>query len=299
MDIIMLDQAKQKRYGGLSMALGAFDGLHIGHMALIDAVRQGPGQSAALTFDTLPGEYFHGDKRPRRLFTYEEKLDAFEAAGIDVLCMAHFDKDFAAISSDGFTSMLKDCFSPAVVVAGYNYTYGRHAGGDAQSLMEAGEALGFAVRIIPPVIAGGAPVSSSRIRVCLESGDVAQAALLLGRAYALCGRVGSGRGIGGTKLGFPTANLYVPEEKLIPRSGVYSVEIDAAGGSYRGVCNIGVNPTVSDGGQKSIEIHILSLSADLYGRHITARFLKRLRDEKKFRSIEELKDQIKRDIESL
>ncbi len=298
MEIIKLNEARKKHYHGLSVALGAFDGLHIGHMALIDAARQAPGQSAVLTFDTLPGELFCSE-RPQHLMTTEEKTCAFAAAGIDIFCVAHFDKKFASIESEEFERILAEAFSPRLVVAGYNYTYGCHACGNAQTLMDAGRKLGFEVCIIPPVIAHGEAVSSSRIRRCLEAGDVVLAEELLGRPYSVCGKVGRGRGIGSTQLGFPTANIRVSREKLIPSSGVYSVEIDAVGGNYKGVCNIGINPTVSESGSRSIEIHILALSADLYRRKITVRFKKRLRDEKKFSNLDELKQQIQRDIDSI
>ena len=299
MQIITLDQAKKAPYKGLSIALGAFDGLHIGHMALIEAVTQGKGKSAVLTFDTLPGEYFRAEKRPAHLFTSEEKQRAFEAAGIDVYCVAHFDTHFAQMSSSNFENMLYDIFAPSLVVAGYNFTYGRGAQGNAQSLKAAGANYGFDVRIIAPILSDGEPVSASRIRVCIEAGDVSQTAMLLGRPYEVFGTVISGRQIGSTKLGYPTANLHVPEEKLIPLGGVYGVETQIEGQIYKGVCNIGTNPTVSQSGQKSIEIHILSLSQNLYGKCISVRFIKRLRGEKKFDSVEQLKEQIKHDIERL
>lgn len=298
MDVISLNQIKQKHYGRFSVALGAFDGLHIGHMALIEAVKNSPGKSAVLTFEPLPAEYFGG--RSLRLFTKEEKIAAFEKAGIDILCIAEFDDAFAQKSCEEYEKTLADYFSPFVIVAGYNYTYGLDAKGNADSLIESGKKLGFDVKIIPPVISGGQTVSASRIRSNLESGDVAAAAELLGRPYTLSGSVESGRGIGSSKLGFPTANLCVPEQKIIPKSGVYSVNICHNGDCYKGVCNIGYNPTVADNNtKKSIEIHILSLSENIYRHNITAHFIKRLRDEKKFGSIEELKAQIKRDIRSI
>lgn len=299
MQTITLDQAKRDGYEGLSIALGAFDGLHIGHMALIDAIKQGPGKNAVLTFDTLPGEYFRVEIDAAHLFTSEEKQRAFEAAGIDIYCVAHFDKQFAQMSSSDFEKMLFEVFSPSLVVAGYNFTYGSGAQGNAKTLAAAGASLGFNVRIIDPVLSGEEPVSASRIRSCIKSGNVSQAAALLGRPYEIFGTVISGRQIGSTKLGFPTANLCVPHEKLVPKGGVYSVETDVSGQSYKGVCNIGTNPTVSHSGQKSIEIHILSLAQNLYGHCLSVRFIKRLRDEKKFDSVEQLKEQIKQDISGI
>ncbi|MFA5675026.1 MAG: bifunctional riboflavin kinase/FAD synthetase [Christensenellales bacterium] len=298
MEVITLERIKQKNYGIMSVALGAFDGLHIGHMALLNAAAGVRGKSAVLTFEPLPAEYFGG--RSLRLFTKEEKIAAFEKAGVDIMCVARFDGAFAQITSEEYEKMIAGYFSPSVVVAGYNYKYGLDARGDAESLKRAGGIYGFDVKIIPPVIYGGQTVSASRIRLCLEEGDVALAASLLGRPYALSGTVGCGRGIGGSKLGFPTANLCVPARKIIPKVGVYAVDIYHGGDCYKGVCNIGYNPTVTDNNnQKSVEIHILSLAENIYDHNITAHFIKRLRDEKKFGGVEELKAQIKRDIRSV
>ena len=299
MKIISWAQAQKTNFKDLSLALGTFDGLHIGHMALINAVRQGPGQSAVFTFDALPIDLFNAAHPPMRLFTLEEKKAAFEKTGIDYLCVAHFDKRFASIDHHAFPKMLRDVFHPVCVVAGYNYTYGKFAKGSTSSLARDGESLGFQVREIAPVIYDGEPVSSTRIRECIEAGNVERAADLLGYAYTMTGTVGAGRGIGSRKLGFPTANLMAPPEKIVPLRGVYGVDIVLDGRMYQGVCNVGVNPTVSAGGRESIEIHILALNQDLYGKTISVSFKKRIRDEKKFSSLDELKTQIQRDIQCI
>ena len=299
MRVINWPQAKKMRYNELSLALGTFDGLHIGHMALIEAVKQGPGESAVLTFDALPIDLFIGDHRPMRLFTLDEKKAAFEKTGIDYLCVAHFDKKFASINLHAFETMIKETFMPVRIAAGYNYTYGRHAEGNADTLEKAGKTMGFDVCVIPPVIYDDEPVSATRIRECIEAGNVERAAVLLGYGYSMTGRVGAGRGIGSRKLGFPTANLCVPEEKIIPLRGVYGVDINVDGKQYKGVCNIGVNPTVSSGTRESIEIHILTLNQDIYGQVISVSFYKRIRDERKFDSIQALKEQISKDIQSI
>lgn len=299
MKVISLQQAKTIRFKDLSLALGTFDGLHIGHMALIDAVRSGSGESAVLTFDSLPVDYFYGDHRPMRLHTLEEKIAAFEKTGIDYLCITRFDKKLASIDKDKFTTLLRDVFSPVRVVAGYNYTYGREAKGNTDTLQKAGKKHGFEVCVIPPVFSEGEPVSATRIRECIEAGNVVRAAALLGTRYSLTGKIGTGRGIGSSKVGFATANLSAPPEKIIPLRGVYGVEVNVDGQLYNGICNIGFNPTVSNARRKTIEIHIIGLKANLYGKTLTAYFEKRLRNEKKFQSIEALKAQIQRDIDSL
>ena len=298
MKIIDLKQAKRTRFKNLSLALGTFDGLHIGHMALIDALKAYDGQSAVFTFDSLPMDLFSADHKPMRLFTIEEKKEAFERTDIDYLCVTHFDKRFADMQKDDFTRMLKNDFSPKFIVAGYNYTYGRHAEGNGDTLTKQGQKLGFETRIIPPVIFDGEPVSSTRIRECIAAGGIRRANALLGYAYDIRGIVHRGQGIG-ESLGFPTANISVAREKIIPRRGVYATHVRIGTRRYRGVCNIGIRPTVSSDMKESIEVHILDLNRDIYGEEIVIYFDRRIRDEKHFESKEALIAQIERDIESL
>ena len=298
MKIIDLKQAKRTRFKDLSLALGTFDGLHLGHMALIDALKAYDGHSAVFTFDSLPMDLFSADHKPMRLFTIDEKKEAFEQTGIDYLCITHFDKRFADMDKDQFTRMLKKVFSPKHVIAGYNYTYGRHAAGNGDTLTAQGQKLGFETHIIPPVIFDGEPVSSTRIRECIAAGGIERANALLGYAYDIRGTVHRGQGIG-ESLGFPTANISVAREKSIPRRGVYATHVLVGGQRYRGVCNIGVRPTVSNSMKESIEVHILDLNRDIYGEEIVIYFDRRIRDERRFTSQDELITQINRDIESL
>ncbi len=298
MKVISLDEAGSIRFNRLTLALGTFDGLHVGHMALIEAAKSGAGESAVLTFDSLPMEVFSADPRPIRLFTMREKTEAIKNAGVDYLCAVHFDKAFAGMKHEAFAEMIRNRFSPERIIAGYNYTYGCRALGNVNTLQQEGTALGFKVSVIPPVIVEGEPVSSSRIRECLAAGDVEHANKLLGYAYSVSGKVGRGRGIG-RRLLYPTANIVVPKEKLLPRKGVYNVDISVGGLCCRGVCNIGVNPTVSGKNRESVEAHIIGLSQKIYGEEVTVRFKKRIRDEIKFSDIQSLKEQIARDIESV
>ena len=298
MKVITLDEAKKLRFERLSLALGTFDGLHVGHMALIEAAKNGDSQSAVFTFDSIPMELFSADPRPMRLFTMEEKIEAMRRAGVDYLCAMHFDKAVAGIRHEAFIKMIYNAFTPKRVVAGYNFTYGWHAKGNAETLQEAGRRLGFEVCIVPPVIVEGEPVSSTRIRECLAAGSVGRANKLLGYTYSLSGIVGKGHGIG-HRLLYPTANLIVGREKLLPRKGVYAVNVESGGQAYRGVCNIGVNPTVSSSGRESVEVHIIGLKRELYGESMAVRFLRRIRDEIRFSDTQTLKEQIARDIESV
>ncbi|MGE5493972.1 MAG: bifunctional riboflavin kinase/FAD synthetase [Burkholderiales bacterium] len=298
MEIITLEQARRIKFCGLSIALGTFDGLHIGHMALINALLGFGGKSAVFTFDSLPSDLFLAEHKPSHLFTLEEKAAAFCNAGIDYLCIARFDRKFAGINKTEFASTIINTFSPVNIVAGYNYTYGRHAQGNADTLKSFAEKHGCNVVIIPPVIFDGEPVSSTRIRECIAAGGIERANALLGYRYSVSGTVEKGTGLG-NKLGFPTANITADREKILPLRGVYSVSVAVGGSEYKGVCNIGVKPTVSNGVKETIEVHIIGLSADLYGQNVTIYFNKRIRDEKKFASKEELAAQIKRDIASI
>ena len=298
MRVITLGEAKEIEFKRLSLALGTFDGLHVGHMALIDAAKNGLGESAVFTFDSVPMELFSEDPRPMRLFTLEEKVEAMRRAGVDYLCAVHFDKTMAEMKHKSFTDMIRSTFAPDRVIAGYNFTYGRHAEGSVETLQLAGEEFGFEVCVIPPVFVEGEPVSSTRIRECIAAGSVERANKLLGYEYSVSGEVGRGRGIG-HRLLYPTANIAVCKEKLLPRKGVYAVDIIADGQEYPGVCNIGVNPTVSSASRESVETYIIGLQREIYGEKITVRFKRRIRDEIRFPDAQALKEQIARDIESV
>ncbi len=298
MRVITLCEAKGIQFERLSLALGTFDGLHVGHMALIDAAKRGERECAVFTFDSVPMELFSEDPRPMRLFTLEEKVEAMQRAGVDYLCAVHFDKTLAEMAHESFTDMIRSAFSPVRVIAGYNFTYGRHAEGNVDTLQQAGEAYGFEVCVIPPVFVEGEPVSSTRIRECLAAGSIERANKLLGYAYSVSGNVGRGRGIGHRML-YPTANIKVGKEKLLPRKGVYAVDIITDGQEYPGVCNIGVNPTVSSGTRESVEAYVIGLERDMYDEKITVRFKRRIRDEIRFPDAQALKEQIAQDIESV
>ena len=298
MKIISLEMAKKIKFKNVSVALGTFDGLHVGHMALISALKEYGGDSVVFTFDSLPSDLLLDDQKPMRLFTLGEKKDAFKNAGIDYLCITAFDRKFANIDKDDFASLILKVFSPVNIVAGYNYTYGKHAMGNVDTLSETGKKYGCNINIIPPVIFDGEPVSATRIRECIEAGSIVKANALLGYRYSLSGAVTKGAGLG-SKLGFPTANVKVAREKVVPMRGVYSVDVCINGDVYKGVCNIGVRPTVSSNEKETIEIHIVSLSKDLYGENIKVIFNKRLRDEMKFRNTDTLIEQIKKDITNI
>ncbi len=298
MEVISLNQAKKMKFDNSSVALGTFDGLHLGHLAIIDAAKKYEGNSIVFTFDSLPVDLFLKGHVPIRLFTLEEKIEAFKNTGIDYICIVHFDKKFADMDEEDFTKLINKVFCPKNVIAGFNYTYGKDAKGNVQTLKKEGKELGFLADIISPVIFEGLPISSSRIRECIANGDIQTANTLLGYKYKVSGKVQKGKGIG-KKIGFPTANIKVSKQKILPPGGVYSVEVIAKENIYKGVCNIGVNPTVSKDNRQTVEVHVIEMADDLYDKEIDVLFVRRLRDEKKFSNLDDLKNQISLDIKNI
>lgn len=282
----------------IAAALGTFDGLHLGHRALMKELKKIAGeqglQTLVYTFTSVPAELFRKQKSGMRLFTLEEKIKAFEKLDIDYLILTDFDRAYAAIPEDWFIRDLTESFHIDYLVVGYNFTYGKNAQGGNASLQREAEAYGFKADIIAPVLLNGVPVSSSRIREALASGDVEGAAAMLGGNYSVTGTVVEGRRIG-RGLGFPTINVRYEKAKLLPKNGVYITRVKLKGRTHESITNIGVNPTVSDGSLISLETHILGFEKAVYGETVKVVFEKRLRDEIKFANREMLKQQIEKD----
>lgn len=277
---------------GSIVALGTFDGVHSGHMALIDtalevAARRGL-RCVAYTFCNHPMELF--GRAPRPLMSWEERRERLAACGLEVEA-ERFTREFAALSPKEFAALLKSRFNAAVAVAGFNYSFGAGGKGNTALLGALGRELGFDVAEIPPAYYNGEVISSTRIRECLEAGDVAAANAMLGREYTLSGCVVSNRRIGGG-LGYPTANI--TSGKVLPAQGVYATWAYSGGRRYKAVTNIGSNPTVQ-GTYTTIETHLLDFSGDLYGSGLTVAFVARLRGDRRFASLQELAEQIGRD----
>ena len=244
------------------------------------------------------------DRAPRLLTTLEQKLELFEAAGVDVAIVEPFDLEFARLPAERFVrEILFERIAPLEVYVGYDFRYGRDREGSMRTLTELGPHLGFAVTIVPEVKLGSRDVNSTRIRELLEAGHVADAALLLGRRYTIRGRVVEGEQRGRT-LGFPTLNL-AAENEVLPQSGVYACTVrflDAgtppAGSVHRAVTNVGRRPTFGDIDRPITEAHLLDFSADVYGRRVEVAFVEQLRTEQRFPSVDALRAQIARDAEA-
>lgn len=285
---------------GVAVALGTFDGFHRGHAALIDELKNIAKAhdlyTLVYTFTSVPSELFTRTKTPSRLFTLEEKIAAFEKTGIDYLILKDFDKKYAAISEDDFIRQLKATLNISYLVVGFNFTYGKGASGNVASLKKQADNYGFQTDTIEPVIVGGMPVSSSRIREALLKGDMETAAVMLGRNYSLYGIVSEGKRFG-RSIGFPTINLKTEKEKLLPANGVYITRVWINGSDYPGITNIGYNPTVHCDSAVHVETHILSFEKKIYGERVKLEFLRRIRDEIKFIHTDMLKAQIGKDIQ--
>ena len=279
--------------------IGNFDGVHRGHLTLFDMVKQRAaminGESVVITFDPHPLKVMKPANGPPLITPTEQKLKLIEAAGIEVIFCIPFTKEFASISAREFVqNILLDGIGIREIVVGYDYSFGRGREGNIELLKEMGRTSGFIVHVAEPVHIGDRLVSSTAIRKLIQEGNLSEARLLLGRDYQICGKVIKGMNRGGRLLGFPTANLD-PVDELVPRVGVYAVHVVIEGAVFEGVTNIGYNPTFGKG-PFSVETHILDFNRNLVGKNITIQFKQRLRDEKKFKSIDDLSDQIRKDV---
>jgi riboflavin kinase/FMN adenylyltransferase len=273
------------------LALGVFDGVHLGHQAVLDAAR-GEGQLGVLTFEPHPVQVLAPDRAPRRILSnLEHKKRILSSLGVDFLVVINFTRDFANQEARQFADEL---FATGVMKlsAGDDWTFGRGRGGNIERLREWGNEAGVEVAQVRAVTLKGERISSTRIRQCLQEQDLHGAATRLGRPYSVFGEVVKGRQLGRT-IGFPTANVAVSGEQL-PPNGVYLVE----GNGVRGVANIGTRPTVADSSRRSLEVHLFAEGLPMdYGWKMEVSFLKKIRDEKKFDSLDELQKQIGKDVQ--
>ncbi len=286
--------------GPLSIAIGVFDGVHIGHQELIRqaadrASRQG-GRALAATFDPLPIQALAPGAPPSALSDVEERARLLHEAGATDVVVFHFTKEFAALTADEFVRRLVGAGELRQIFVGEDFQFGRDRGGDVRALAAAGAKYGFEVVVAMPVELGGELVSSTRIRNALLGGDVEAAARSLGRAYSVRGTVVHGAKRGRV-LGFPTINLAVPAERLLPRDGIYAMTARVRDLRVEAAASLGVRPTFGSGA-RTLEAYLLDWEGNVYGDTIVAAFVKRLRDELRFASAAELTEQIARDVEA-
>lgn len=285
-------------FRGAIVALGNFDGFHLGHQAVAgEAVRwaKAEGRPAIIaTFDPHPVRHFAPHIPPFRLTTLEQREELFAAAGADAMLVFHFDDELAGTPAEDFVrKLLAERFGAAGVVTGEDFTFGKARGGNVGVLRDVGKTCGLEARAVGPVLESGEIVSSSRIRDALKAGECVQAARLLTRPFAIRGTVQHGDKLGRT-IGFPTANMAV-EHYLRPRYGIYAITGKLADGTVlKGAANMGVRPTF-DPPKELLEPHFFDFSGDLYGQEIEVMFHRFLRSEAKFDSLDALVAQMGKD----
>jgi riboflavin kinase / FMN adenylyltransferase len=296
-----------------ALTIGNFDGVHLGHQAILGEVRRAAAAlhctTAVVTFEPHPREFFAPHAAPTRLTSLREKIELLDTHGIGRAQICHFNRAFASLSADDFIErVLVRGLNARWVMIGEDFRFGAKRSGDFDYLHAAGKRHGFEVHALPDVTQKDARghefrVSSSALREVLSAGDVERAATLLGRPYSISGRVMHGDKLGRT-LGFPTANVQMRHNRP-PLTGIYAVRvsgIDAAGqvnstSLLDAVASVGVRPTVTDSGEMRLEVFLFDFSADIYGKHIRVDFLKKIRDEEKYKDLETLKRQIEQDAQ--
>lgn len=284
---------------GTVVTVGTFDGVHLGHMAVlreIAARAEAAGRKSVLvTFEPHPLEVVNPQAAPPLLTTGPERREVLAGTGLDYVVFLRFDRRLADFTPERFVRevLIGRCGMRELVI-GHDHGFGRGRSGDVETLRRLGQSDGFAVDVVGAVELGGHAVSSTAIRRAVAGGDLRSAARLLGRPYSLSGRVVRGEGRGRT-LGVPTINVgEVPERKLLPPDGVYAARVEWAGGIAGGMLNQGARPTFGES-RRGVEVHLFGVDADLYGQWVRVEWVERLRDVKRFGSVEQLQEQLKRD----
>jgi riboflavin kinase/FMN adenylyltransferase len=286
--------------GPIFLAIGVFDGVHLGHRAVIErALSDGQkmgGTAVVATFDPHPARILRPEKAPRILTSTPHKQRLIRDLGVEHLLILPFSREFAETEPETFLHDLAQAGRPLrEICVGHEWCFGRNRAGNLALMAEIGRRLGFEEVGVPAVLIDGEVASSTLIRGAIEAGDLARAARFLGREYAILGTVVRGDQLG-RKLGFPTANLAAHNEQF-PPNGVYAVDVQRNGTRLRGVANIGVRPTLANAsGERLLEVHLFEFEGDLYGEDLEVTFRRFLRAEQKFPSLDDLKAQIAADV---
>ncbi len=282
-----------------AVAIGKFDGIHLGHRQLIGEIvakKQEGFKAVVFTFNPPPNVLFSKD-REKELTSQEEKRRLFDNLGIDILIEFPLTFETAATPKDIFVEeILVKKLNAKYIVAGTDLSFGKNGEGNSEYLIEKSKELDFEVRIIDKIAYKGEVISSTLIRKAIADGDVKKARFMLGSAYFVQGIVKKGNQLGRT-IGFPTVNIIAGEDKLLPPNGVYKTEVIVDGRVYEAITNVGCKPTVTDSGQIFIESYLYQFTENIYGKEIEVYFLEFMRKEQKFNSIEELKFQLQKDMQ--
>ena len=283
---------------GTSIAIGSFDGLHIGHRQILQAMTGHAALSGhiglAITFEPHPLSILRPDASVNLLTTLEQKLSLMQQFGIPHCLILPFDPQLARLPASEFLhDFLIRKLNMRHIFVGYNFTFGHRGTGTAEFLRQRETDLGFSTHVFAAIQCNGEPISSTRIREAVATGKLEKAAIYLGRPYTVAGKVVHGRALGRT-IGFPTANIQLQDKLVLPPNGVYAVAVQNSGQQYGGVANLGLRPTV-DGRTQSLEVHLFEFEGDLYGNEIEVAFLHYIRPEQTFADLEGLRRQIEQD----
>jgi len=284
------------------VTIGSFDGVHLGHQAILNQVKAVAAElglpSVVMTFEPQPQEFFSGERAPARLMRLREKVDALFEFGVDQVLCLQFNRELRNLTAAEFVrSVLVDGLGTRHLIVGDDFRFGCDRSGDFKMLSEMGETYDFAVQDTETLEVDGQRVSSTLVRQILEQGNFERASQLLGKPFTITGRVVYGQQLG-RELGFPTANVQLNRYSA-PLSGVYAVLVNIDGAVYQGAANVGLRPTVGDLLKPILEVHLLDFEADLYGRRIEVEFVTKIRDEKKFTSLDKLIESIQRDVKQI
>ncbi|MBU3110792.1 bifunctional riboflavin kinase/FAD synthetase [Clostridium lacusfryxellense] len=295
--IVIKDNFKRKLEYSTYIALGSFDGIHLGHMSLInktvELAKTNNAKSMICTFKNHPLSVINKEICPKLIMDNDTKLNLLEKTGIDIVNLVNFDKKFMKITPEEFINNMVKLYNAKGIVVGFNYRFGYKNLGDVEMIKTYSELLGYKLYVCDAITINDEVVSSSKIRHLIAEGNIIKANELLGRPHSIIGKVIEGKQLGRT-IGFPTVNLNYNKEYILPKGGVYYTVVEYENVFYKAITNIGYNPTV-EGGKLSVETHILNFNKQIYGEVVKINFIDRIRDEVKFETVDKLKQQLLKD----
>lgn len=295
--LVIKDNFKTKLKYPTYIALGSFDGLHLGHMYLINRTaelsKENNAKSMICTFKNHPLSVINKEICPKLIMDNDTKIDLLQNTGIDIVNLANFDKGFMKITPEEFIKNMVNFYNAKGIVVGFNYRFGYKNLGDVEMLQKYSSILGYKLYVCEAISINHEIVSSSKIRHLIAEGNITKANELLGRSHTIIGKVVKGKQLGRT-IGFPTVNLDYNKEYILPKGGVYYTVVEYDNCLYKAITNIGYNPTV-EGGKLSVETHILNFDKQIYGEVVKINFVNRIRDEVRFNTMDELREQLLRD----
>lgn len=294
MEVIELDKREPLKEKNLSLLLGNFDGVHLGHQELIfEAKMKGEGKIAVLLFSESPSRFIENGKNHKELTPLDKKISIFQSQGIDIAYILRSERSLFSLSPEDFIRKILQPLNPSLIVVGEDYRFGYRAEGNPALLEKY-----FKTDVVPLLMKEGRKIGTQEIISFLKNGEVDKAAEFLGRPYEIKGTITKGNGLGHT-IGFPTANLALAEDYLLPKNGVYFGLAFLRGLPYKAMINIGNNPTVGKLVNERVEVHLLNASGNFYGQTLYVNFLAFRREEEKFENLEKLKEQLEKDKKAL